>query len=112
MTNSYNKYTLKVQRFYIIKKPNGGILMTWLAWIVLGAMAGWVASMLTGKNSQMGLIRNIIVGIIGALAGSWILGNMGMTQPLTFSINTFLVAVGGAILLLFVFDLLGGTRRR
>ena len=86
--------------------------MTWLAWIVLGALAGWMASMITGKNNRMGLVRNVVVGIIGALAGSWILGNMGITQPLTFSINTFLVAVGGAVLLLFLFDLLGGTRRR
>ena len=76
--------------------------MSWIAWIVLGGLAGWVASMLTKNNERMGLISNIVVGIIGALAGSWILGMLGATEPLTFSFTSFLVAVGGAVLLLFL----------
>ena len=79
--------------------------MSWLAWIVLGGLAGWVASLLTKNNARMGIIWNIIVGIIGALAGSWILGLMDITEPLTFSFSTFLVAVGGAVVLLFLFNL-------
>ncbi|MFO7612791.1 MAG: GlsB/YeaQ/YmgE family stress response membrane protein [Clostridia bacterium] len=86
--------------------------MSWLAWIVLGGLAGWVASIITRNNSQMGIIWNIVVGIIGALAGSWILGLLGVTEPLTFSFTTFLVAVGGAVVLLFLFNLLRGKRRR
>ena len=86
--------------------------MSWLAWIVLGGLAGWVASMLTKNNARMGIIWNIIVGIIGALAGSWILGLMGITEPLTFSFVTFLVAVGGAVVLLFLFNLIRGRGRR
>ena len=39
--------------------------MGWLAWIVLGGLAGWVASMLTKNNERMGLISNIVVGILG-----------------------------------------------
>jgi len=80
--------------------------MNWLAWIVLGGFAGWIASIITRNNAQMGIIWNIIVGIIGALAGSWILGQLGITNPLTFSIETFLVAIGGAVVLLFLFNLL------
>lgn len=86
--------------------------MSWLAWIVLGGLAGWVASILTKNNARMGIIWNIIVGIIGALAGSWILGLLGVTEPLTFSFTTFLVAVGGAVVLLFLFRLVRGRSRR
>jgi uncharacterized membrane protein YeaQ/YmgE (transglycosylase-associated protein family) len=85
--------------------------MSWIAWIVLGGLAGWVASILTRNNARMGIIWNIIVGIIGALAGSWILGMLGKTEPLTFSFTTFLVAVGGAVVLLFLFNLVRGRRR-
>lgn len=85
--------------------------MTWLAWIVLGGFAGWVASILTKTNAQMGIIKNVIVGIIGALAGSWILGYLGKTQPLTFNFQTFLVAVGGAVVLLFLYRLFTGRGR-
>jgi uncharacterized membrane protein YeaQ/YmgE (transglycosylase-associated protein family) len=86
--------------------------MSWLAWIVLGGLAGWVASILTKNNARMGIIWNIIIGIIGALAGSWILGLMDITEPLTFSFSTFLVAVGGAVVLLFLFNLVRGKGRR
>jgi uncharacterized membrane protein YeaQ/YmgE (transglycosylase-associated protein family) len=85
--------------------------MSWIAWIVLGGLAGWVASILTRNNARMVIIWNIIVGIIGALAGSWILGMLGKTEPLTFSLTTFLVAVGGAVVLLFLFNLVRGRRR-
>lgn len=86
--------------------------MSWLAWIVLGGLAGWVASKVTRNSAQMGIIWNIIVGIIGALAGSWILGLMGITRPLTFSFVTFLVAVGGAVVLLILYNLIRGRGRR
>ncbi len=85
--------------------------MNWLAWVVLGGFAGWIASIITKNNAQMGIIWNIIVGIIGALLGSWILGYFDITNPLTFSLETFLVAIGGAVVLLFVFNLLRGRGR-
>ena len=86
--------------------------MTWLAWIVLGGLAGWVASILTKNNAQMGIIKNIVVGIVGALAGSWVLGLLGVSKPLTFNFTSFVVAVGGAVLLLFLFSLIRGRGRR
>ncbi len=85
--------------------------MSWIAWIVLGGLAGWIASMITGNNQQMGIIWNIVVGIIGALLGSWILGMVGTTDPLEFSVGTFLVAIGGAVVLLFLFNLIRGRSR-
>ena len=43
--------------------------LSWISWIIFGALAGWVASILTGRNSRQGCIGNIIVGIIGAFLG-------------------------------------------
>lgn len=86
--------------------------MSWLAWIVLGGLAGWVASIITRNSARMGIIGNIIIGILGALAGSWILGLLDITEPLEFNFITFLVAVGGAVVLLFLFNLIRSTDRR
>ena len=85
--------------------------MNWLAWIVLGGLAGWVASMITKNNAQMGILWNIIVGIIGAVAGNFLLGLMGVKGLDGFTIYSFLVAVGGAALLLFLFNLIRGRSR-
>ena len=85
--------------------------MSWLAWIVLGGLAGWVASMITKNNERMGIFWNIVVGIIGALLGSWILSLVGGTQQMTFSLTTFLVALLGAVVLLFLVNLFRGRGR-
>ena len=85
--------------------------MSWIAWIVLGGLAGWIASMMTKNDAQMGILWNVIVGIIGAVAGSWILGSLGVSEPLTFSVTTFLIAIGGAVLLLFLVNLIRGRTR-
>lgn len=86
-------------------------LMSWLAWIVLGGLAGWVASMITKNNARMGIIWNIIVGIIGGVAGNFILGELGVKGLTGFTFYSFLVAVGGAVLLLFLYNLIRGRRR-
>lgn len=87
--------------------------MSWLAWIILGGVAGWIASMLTRNNAGMGLIANIIVGILGAFAGNFLInlitGNSLVSYG--FNLSTFLIAIGGAIVLLFLFNLIRGRRR-
>jgi len=85
--------------------------MDWLAWIVLGGLAGWVASILTKNNARMGILANIIVGIIGAIAGSFLLNLVGVKGMTGFNFYTFLVAVGGAVVLLFLFNMIRGRRR-
>lgn len=84
--------------------------MDWLAWIVLGGLAGWVASILTKNNARMGILANIIVGIIGAFAGSFLLNLIGVQGMTGFNVYTFLVAVGGAVVLLFLFSMVRGRR--
>src|SRR5687767_15290465 len=51
---------------------NRRVRMGILAWIILGGIAGWIASMLAGKNGEQGILGNIIVGIIGAFIGGFI----------------------------------------
>lgn len=86
--------------------------MGWLAWIILGGVAGWIASILTKNNAQMGLLANIVVGILGAFAGNFLL-NLITGSSLTsfnFDFTTFLVAIGGAVVLLFLYNMVCGRR--
>ena len=85
--------------------------MEWLAWIVLGGLAGWVASIITRNNGRMGLIANIVVGILGALAGNFLLPMIGVKGLTGFNIYSFLVAVGGAAVILLILNLIRGKNR-
>ncbi|MBL8090662.1 MAG: GlsB/YeaQ/YmgE family stress response membrane protein [Anaerolineales bacterium] len=79
--------------------------MNILVWIIFGALAGWIASIVMGKNRQMGALANIIVGIIGAFIGGWIMNQFGAAGVTGFNLNSLLVAILGAIVLLFVIGL-------
>jgi uncharacterized membrane protein YeaQ/YmgE (transglycosylase-associated protein family) len=83
--------------------------MLWeiIAWIVIGGLAGWIASMIMGTNRSMGPIANIIVGIVGAVIGGFLTGVLGL-QPAdanAFNIWSLLVAILGAVVLLFLIGL-------
>ncbi len=72
-----------------------------LSWILFGALAGWVASLLTGRNRRMGCLANIIMGILGALLGGFLVELLGGNGDITgFNWRSFGVAVLGAFLLL------------
>lgn len=86
--------------------------MNFLAWIIFGALAGWIASIIMGRNKQMGAIANIVVGIIGAFLGGWIMSFFGAQGVTGFNFQSFLVALVGAVALLFVVGLFRGRRRR
>ncbi len=73
-----------------------------LAWIVLGGLAGWIASMIAGNNAQQGLLGNIIVGIIGSFIGGFVFSLFGGEGVTGFNLWSLLVAVAGATLLLFI----------
>src|SRR5215831_10996437 len=83
----------------------------WLSWIIFGALAGWIASILTGTNSRVGCLGNIIVGIIGAFLGGWIY-SLITGHPLIVGWNwtAFIVSVLGAVILLALLNLLFGRR--
>ena len=81
--------------------------MGWLAWIVLGGAAGLIASLLT--DARMGLIVDVLAGIAGAFLGSFLLKLFGVQEILAFNFNTLLVAIGGAVIVLFLLHLIRGN---
>ena len=85
-----------------------GFLINLAAWVIFGALAGWVASLIMGTNSRQGCLMDIVVGIVGALIGGFVMsilsGGDFMVDP-GFHPISFIVAVGGAVLLLFIMKL-------
>jgi uncharacterized membrane protein YeaQ/YmgE (transglycosylase-associated protein family) len=73
-----------------------------ILWIIFGALAGWIASMLTGENARMGALANIIVGIIGAILGGWIVTLIGGAGVTGFNLGSLLVAIAGAVILILI----------
>jgi uncharacterized membrane protein YeaQ/YmgE (transglycosylase-associated protein family) len=73
-----------------------------IGWIVLGGLAGWLASIITGWNDRMGCIANIVVGIVGALVGGWLMSVFGGSGVTGFNLPSLLVAVIGAVVLLVI----------
>jgi uncharacterized membrane protein YeaQ/YmgE (transglycosylase-associated protein family) len=84
-----------------------------LIWIVFGALAGWIASIITGRNRQMGGVENVISGIAGAFIGGFIMENIFGTEGVTgFNVYSFIVAILGAVVLIWVVGFFRGGRRR
>jgi uncharacterized membrane protein YeaQ/YmgE (transglycosylase-associated protein family) len=79
-----------------------------IGWLVLGALAGWIASMITGNNREMGAGSNIIVGILGALLGGLIMSMFGVAGVNDFDLRSIIVAILGAVVLLMIVN---GFRR-
>lgn len=77
--------------------------MNFIVWIIFGALAGWIASMIMGTDARQGWLANIIVGIIGAFIGGTIMNFFGATGITGFDLYSILVAIGGAIVLLFLY---------
>ncbi len=86
-----------------------GQMMGIISWIILGAVAGWIASMITGHDASMGWVANVIVGIVGALIGGFVMSLIGNTGVDGFNLTSFLVATGGAVLLLAIYK---GIRKK
>lgn len=82
-----------------------------VAWIVLGAVAGFIANRLTGRRS--GLLMATVIGIIGALLGGFIAKTLFHVQTLDtfFNLSTWITAIVGAVILLFLTGLVTGRRR-
>ena len=80
--------------------------MGWIVALIVGGIAGWLASMMMNRNSSMGLFLNIVVGCVGSVLGNLILNNFGIAGSVqNFSITGLLVAVVGAVVLLGIVNL-------
>lgn len=73
-----------------------------IIWLIFGALVGWVASIIMKTDNQQGLILNIIVGIVGAFLGGWIMNMFGAQDVTGFNFYSFIVALIGAIVLLAI----------
>ena len=82
--------------------------MNIIIWIIFGALAGWVASMIAKTNAQQGIIANIVVGVVGAFIGGYLMQVIGKTGVDGFNIKSFIVAVVGSVILLVVYKLVSG----
>jgi uncharacterized membrane protein YeaQ/YmgE (transglycosylase-associated protein family) len=72
--------------------------------LVIGGVIGWLASIIMKTNAQMGLIANIIVGIVGSALGFWVAGLLGLAAG--GDIVRWLIAIGGAVLLIAILKML------
>ena len=86
--------------------------MNVIIWLVVGGVIGWIASLIMKTDAQQGLFLNVVVGIVGALIGGWLLSPMvgaGTLNQGDFSLPGLFVSLVGAVVLLFIVNL---VRRR
>lgn len=76
--------------------------MNIILWIVIGGIAGWLASIIMRTDAEMGVGANIVVGILGALIGGWVVTLFGGPTVTGFNLTSFLVAILGSVLLLAI----------
>jgi uncharacterized membrane protein YeaQ/YmgE (transglycosylase-associated protein family) len=83
--------------------------MNFIIWLVVGGLIGWVASKIMRTDAQQGLILNVVVGIVGALLGGWLLAPLfgtGTINQSDFSVSALLVSLLGAVVLLALVNLI------
>jgi uncharacterized membrane protein YeaQ/YmgE (transglycosylase-associated protein family) len=79
--------------------------MEWIITLIIGGVVGWLASILMKADAQMGLIANVLIGIVGSLLGYWLAGVLGLAPA--GGILRFVVAVVGAALLIWILRMVG-----
>ena len=79
--------------------------MNWIVTLIIGGIVGWLASIVMKTNAQMGWIANIVIGIVGAVLGSWLAGQLGFVPA--GAIAGYLVAIAGAAILIGLLKLVG-----
>ena len=79
--------------------------MGWIATIVIGGIVGWLASIVMKTNAQMGIIANVVVGVVGSVLGSWLAGVLGV--PATSAVVGYIISIVGAVILIAILKALG-----
>ena len=85
--------------------------MGFVAWLIIGAIAGWLASKVMKTSRQQGLLMDIVVGILGAFIGGFLFEQFGSTGTTGFNIWSVFVAFTGAVVLLVAIRVLTGRRK-
>jgi uncharacterized membrane protein YeaQ/YmgE (transglycosylase-associated protein family) len=81
-----------------------------ITWVVVGGLAGWVASIITKTDASQGLLGNIVAGVIGGVVGGAIVGLFGGAGFTGFNLWSFIVALIGAIVVLFIWKAITGRK--
>jgi uncharacterized membrane protein YeaQ/YmgE (transglycosylase-associated protein family) len=84
--------------------------MDLLTWIIVGLVAGVLASLVMGGTGY-GIIGDIIIGIVGAFIGGWLFRQLGVASPMGGLAGVIFVAFVGAVVLIFILRLIRGGRR-
>ncbi|MDO8512500.1 MAG: GlsB/YeaQ/YmgE family stress response membrane protein [bacterium] len=79
-----------------------------IVWIIFGGLVGWVASLIMNTDGHQGIFLNIIVGVIGAVIGGWLMGLVGKGGVVGFNFYSFLVALLGACVFVAVLKAIRG----
>jgi uncharacterized membrane protein YeaQ/YmgE (transglycosylase-associated protein family) len=89
----------------ILNSKSGGnnMLMNIILWILFGALAGWIASIIMRTNQEQGALANIIVGIAGAFLGGFVMRAITGNDVTGFNLGSLIVAIIGAVILLAIY---------
>jgi uncharacterized membrane protein YeaQ/YmgE (transglycosylase-associated protein family) len=90
-----------------IGKNGGNMVLNIILWVLFGALAGWLASIVMRTNAEEGAVANIVVGIVGALIGGWLYRAVTGNSFDTFSLGGLLIAILGAVILTAVLKMFG-----
>ena len=82
--------------------------MGFIVAVIIGGVIGWLASLIMKTNAQMGLIANIVVGIVGSVLGHWVAGAFGIAA--IGSVGSFIVSLLGAVILIAILRAMGFFR--
>lgn len=87
--------------------------MEWLAWLVVGAIAGWLAGLLVKGDESLGVIGHVVLGLVGGILGGWVVTAVTGQDPMdgVFDISTIVTAVIGAVVLVLLVSMIMGRRR-
>ena len=88
--------------------------MNFIIWLIVGGIVGWLASLVMKTDAQQGILLNVIVGIVGAFLGGWLISPLVGVGTINsgFSIGSFVVSLLGAVILLAIVNLFRRGRVR
>ena len=73
-----------------------------ILWIIFGALAGWIASVIMKTNSRQGTMTDIVLGVVGAVVGGFLMGLVGQPGVSGFDLYSLIVAVIGAVVVIYI----------
>lgn len=78
-----------------------------IVWLIMGGIVGWIASLIMGNNARQGIILNVVVGIVGAMLGGWLIGPLLGAGSINdgITVMSFVVSLIGAVILLAILSL-------